>query len=497
MMDFTGENPFGTPTTRAWLTELETATNFWNLTPQLQLIAYRAAEEEVSPWGLLALLQQHQASHVDPTHVLVRRNGAKGKHLASGTGLSGYLSLTAVTGGGKNTILSAASDIIPPATQPVPDGTGQGLVKSFAKTTEITDGSEKYTATQFHQHVVVVHADEIATLNAEFARDGSKTDALMRSLWTGGTAGMLNGDKERRVILPPNFYRVHGIWCTQPENAYAIMSKKQVHGGTPQRWLWAPSEEYRDPQPVPPPPAGTTFPLPVWNTGTNPFGTSGGALPFVYRTGDEIPDPVWVTWGSTPKLQQWVTDARAAQRAAKRRDPYADPTPEQKAQWAAVAMESHTILTTIKVAVWTAWLHGRCEPTDLDFDIALAQMQVSKREAAGMWHTVAREQRGESIAVGEQRGVEMHHAQVARDDAEHAEVREVADLMWQRLATEGPKPRRALRDGLSTRRRKLASEARDLLESNSRMMTDICGRVWACTPDGMPVAPKGYTYVPA
>jgi hypothetical protein len=133
----------------------------------------------------------------------------------------------------------------------------------------------------------------------------------------------------------------------------------------------------------------------------------------------------------------------------------------------------------------------------LDFELSLIQMQVSKAEAAGVWHRISLDRHGERQALGEQRGEEMHHATVARDNAEFTETQEVAEAMWKRLALEGPKPVRALRDGLSTRRRKLARDARELLESGGRLKTDRYGQIWAFTPNGMPVAPKGSgTYEP-
>lgn len=495
--DFSGENPFGEPLKRAWLNDLETTSDFWNRTPQLQLIAYEAAEQDISPWGLLLAVQQHQASHIDATHVLVGAKGKPGRTLAAGTSLSGYGALTADTGGGKTAVFRTATDLVPPSSMPVADGTGQGLVKSIAETEKVTkdeDGKPcaAYYVTRFHNHSLMVHGDEIETLNAEIAREGTKTPALMRSMWVGTTVGMTTGDKERRVTLPANMYRIHGMWGVQPENAHGILSAKQVRGGTPQRWVWAPCKEFRTPRPVRvAPPAGTIFALPVWNVGNNPFGTSGGALPESFRKGDDLPTPTWITRNASPKMQQWVKDAQDAQEAADDRDPYSVPTPEEKAVRAALKMAAHNILTTIKASVWMAWLHGRCEPIDLDFELALVQMQVSRAEAAGVWQSIAIEVNGERQSLGEQRGIDMHIANVARDNAEFTETQEVAEQMWQRLATEGSKPLRALRDGLSTRRRKLASEARGLLEDAGRIRPDMYGHVWAFTENGMPVAPKG------
>jgi hypothetical protein len=493
--DFTGENPFGESLKRQWLTDLENRTQIWNTTDELRYIAWVAACKRISPWGLLAIVQQHRASWVDPTHVLVDVDGMPGATLAEGTALSGYVGLVGVTGGGKNVIFRAATAIIPPFTSPIPTGTGQGLVKSFAETVKVTDGEgkDKTTryATQFSRHVTVVHADEIDALNAEFARDASSTDAMMRSLWTGGTAGMTTGDRERRVTLPANFYRIHGVWCVQPSNAGNIMAR--VEGGTPQRWLWAPATEHRRRAGVQPRTAVAkpVYKIPHWNTGTNPIGPQGGALPELYSDGDPHPAPTWVTRNSSPQLQAWYAQAEQDRDAALDYDPYIKPTPEEAAQRHAVAMSSHSILTTIKVAVWMAWLHGRREPNDMDFFFASAQMEVSKAEAAGVWDTLSWGQEDELSVAGKRRGAEMHSADIARDVAAHTEVQRLADELWDRLAHEGPKPPRILRNGLSNRRKRLAKEARDLLEDMGRIQEDRHGYFWAFNAEGMPVAPIG------
>lgn len=501
MSVFDGVNPFGEPLKRAWLTDLEDGTNFWNRTDQLRQIAWSAAKQRVSAWGVLAVVMEHQASHIDPTHVLVRNDGTCGADLVEGTSLSGYVSLVAASGGGKNTVFRTASALVPPATSPIPTGTGQGILKSFAETVKIVekDGDEKNASygTKFQRHVVVIHADEIDQLNAEFKREGSSTDSMMRSMWTGATAGTTTGDVTRRVNLPPNLYRLHGVWGVQPTCAGSIMSR--ADGGTPQRFVWAPAAENRVRADAPrrtAPTSSVLFKLPVFNAGCNPFGVSGGQLPEVYRDGDQLPAPTWVTYGSSPKLQQWYAAALSERDDMLDHEQFDIPTDDERAARDAYAMRAHSTLTILKQTVKMAWLHGRCEPSDLDLELTLIQMKVSDAVAAGVWHLLSHAEYEELRKKGVDRGRELHVADIARDDAVVDETSLLAEDMWRKLAETGPSPVRSLRDGLSSRRRKLAVTARQHLEDQGRIRTDHMGYLWAFTVDGNPVTHQKTTFVP-
>ena len=243
-------NPFGEVIDRNLLDDIE-ATGFWDTTPQLQLIAERAAQKRVSAWGLLAVCLAHRASHVPPNVVIVERDGSVGTNnvLSEGTSANGFYGLVARPGGGKSVTFRLGSSLIPPNGMPLPDGTGQGLVKAISETVKITKDEEgkplkePYMVTRFHRHSLTLHAPEVKTLNAEFAREGTKTASILRSMWVGETLGMTNADKERNASIPANMARIIGIWGVQPQNAVAILD--QSGDGTPQRFLWAPAEEYR------------------------------------------------------------------------------------------------------------------------------------------------------------------------------------------------------------------------------------------------------------
>lgn len=502
-------NPFGDPITRKWLDELERSTDFWNRSPQLQYIAHIAYTKDVSAWGLLMGCQLHRLSHVPPTVVLVQRDGTPDTlgGLFGGTSLNMFGGLTADSGGGKSVTFKLATSLIPPVHTPISDGTGQGLVKSIAETEKVTseDGqklAEPYYITRFHRHSLVVHAPEIKTLNAEFAREASKTDSMMRSMWSGETVGMTTGDRDRRVNIPPNLYRVVGMWGVQPVNATAILAG--ADDGTPQRWLWMPGEEFR-PNLQRVNPGQVSFPFPTFGqTGGNPFGVSGGELPTEYRDGDPLPAPIWVHW--SPKMAQEIKALQAQRKILRDRDPYADLTPEQIDAERAVTMQSHLTLTRIKLAAMFAFLHGRANPTDDDWELAGIQLQVSVSELAGIWKKANLARKHEIMVKGAERGLEMHAMQDARDQLNDNAVHGFAHEMWQHLCQSGPFSNRDLRRWAGgNARQKMVPWALQVLEDNSRCVKDRNGVYWGVytsVQNGVPqsvILPEtnAHLYVPA
>lgn len=481
----TEKNPFGDPIDRDFLDHVETSTDFWNRKPQLQLIAAVAEREEISPWGLLLALQIHQLSNIMPTVVLVKRSGTKGTILSDGTSLNMFGALTAPTGGGKSATFREANNLIRPYQTPISDGTGQGLVKSFAETVKIGKDpdtgkmlDEPYYVTQYYTHSVVVHAPEINTLNAEFVREGSKTSSMLRSLWVGEIVGSTTGDVTRRVTLIPNTYRIGGLWGVQPVNAAALLAGAE--DGTPQRWVWAPAEEFRvgsrsHPRRTPPPP-NTEFTLPAFNPGTNVFGVSGGELPTQVDKNTQMPAPIWVEW--SPQMRADIAALRADQQLAKDRDPYAPMTPEQKELQQRVTMESHMVLARIKMAAGLGFLWGNTSPDDEDWALSEIQMEVSRRELSGAWMRANESKYEQLTDKGTQRGVEMHAANVERDSREYADNKKLADEVWKILA-KSPLTTTALKAKMSSSKRNKLTSVLEILEDQNRYVQGSNGLHWA------------------
>lgn len=493
-------NPFGEPITRAWLTQLETSTDFWNRTPQLQYIAHVAAKKKVSPWGLLALVQEHQASHIPPYVVLVDKEGAAGTILSDGTSLNGLVSLVARTGGGKSVTFKIATSLIPPKGTPVPNGTGQGIMTTFVESRTATKDSEgkplefPKKKIGFHRHSAVIHAAEVKTLNAELGRDGSITDSLLRSLWVGETVGMANADTKRRALVPANVLRFSGIWGVQPVNAWAILD--QADDGTPQRFVWAPAEEYRKNPPARKAPTpGVTFdpkcpfPLPVF-TGNGSFGVSDDLMPQEIDedcTG-QLPDPVWVTW--SPQMSTDIAALQAREAELFDRDPYAKLTAAQKAAERELIMTSHFTLTTIKQTAKMGWIHGNPNPTDLDWELSQIQMQVSTRELAGVWEKCDAESLFRKQRKGFDQGIEHDARKQMIDSIAEGRIIALAEKIWAYLA-EKPHTLPELKPRTSSKTtRDLMPVALNWLRDQKRAesVATTGGVVWHALIDGKRVA---------
>jgi hypothetical protein len=475
--DAAAENPFGDPITRAFLHDVETSTRFWDATPQLQYIAHVAAEQRVSPWGLLALVQVHRLSHVPPSVVLVDRAGKKGTRLEDGTSLNFFVSLVARTGGGKSVTFRLASGVLPPNGTPVPDGTGQGIVRHIAETRIVRKDEENkplqvpYRVTLFHRHSLTIHAPEIKTLAAEFAREGSKTDAMMRSMWVGEVVGMTVADMERRVVIPANMARIAGAWGVQPVNAVALLA--QADDGTPQRFLWAPAAEYRRPYPSRTPvPQGVTFPMPVFNSGS-PFGVSD--MPSELRDDDPLPDPIWVEW--SPQMTTDIAAVHAAEDALYDCDPYADRSFEQQDAEKALTMQSHMTLTRIKLAALMGFIHGRANPSDLDWQLSGVQLDVSTAELSGVWKRCEQARLTVAQEKGAERAVELYSADTTRTLLKNSDTDQVAADVWAMLALR-PRKAKEIRDRLSSRKRLLLKDALASLETEDRAEYDTGEALW-------------------
>ena len=487
--DYGQKNPFGTPTDRDYLDEVESRVlsngkTFWNATPQLQLVAYASSIEELSPWATLIAVQGNVLSHVSPRVVLVKRSGNKGTVLGEGTSLNMFGALGAITGGGKSVTFREANSLFPPKSNSISDGTGQGIVKRFVKSHTVTEDSqgvklqEPFEATLYKTHTVVIHAPEVTTLNGELARDGSKTSGMMCSMWVGEPAGMNNSEKDRNGQLYPNTYRLVGVWGVQPKNAVSIIER--ADDGFPQRFICAPSDEYRingrEPKRTPPPP-GTEIRVPSWSPpGMNNIGM-GDELPDIVTDDTQFPAPIWVEWSpqmhiDIPRMRQELKDAKGD------RDPYAPMTDEERERIEAAVMRSHFILTRIKQAVYFAFMHGRCNPTDLDWELAGLQMEISEHEWAGLWIAAQESARLERVKKGRERGEESHAANAERDRLVMSDVDRAAAKMWNKLADK-PRTLREITMNTAKSQRKFVNDALTQLQDEGRVQRANDGRYWA------------------
>jgi hypothetical protein len=169
------------------------------------------------------------------------------------------------------------------------------------------------------------------------------------------------------------------------------------------------------------------------------------------------------------------------------RDPYAVITPEMQDAEHRSTMESHLLLTRIKLAAVIGTLWGHTSPDDEDWELSEIQMEVSKRELAGVWRRCLEARSKEIVTRGIERGTEMHAASAQRDKMDDNDVYALAEHLWRCLA-ERPMTNRDLRNKLSNSRRKQMKPAIDILEAQNRLSVDRNNLYWATT-GGVPLPP--------
>lgn len=351
-------NPFGTPMTRAWLTDLEESSNFWNASSELQLVAHTAAQESVSPWGLLAQVQRNHAARVSP------------EHRAPRLAMSGYIAMIDDGDSSARTIAVVASEMC----DVYPSGRGESaddIVDSIAYSDDTDDDGYRLPRPTVHflNHTAVFDGTGLPRLHR-------RDVAILETMWTGES--VCASGRRGEVMLPTGGYRVHGTWRLTPTTATPMWNL--LDSELPHLVLWAPSTEHRVGNHTPPrvkPHVGTKLALPVWVSGNNPYGVAGGMLPDTYTPGDAFPEPKLVE--ITEPLREWLTDRRDDL------DSILDTEPCRVPDSTVITAHAATTRLVWKQAVMMAWLHGRCAPNKLDLDLALTQVKVSRATAAAAW----------------------------------------------------------------------------------------------------------------
>jgi hypothetical protein len=128
-------------------------------------------------------------------------------------------------------------------TDHLPPGSGQGLVDCLFEMLEdeIEVNGKKKTVRRKQQthHNAFFEMDEGEALGA-LAKDSILLET-MRTIWSGKTVGQVNVDVERRRVLPGGTY-TYGINIqVQPTKAAKLIEDDA--GGTPQRFLWVPTQD--------------------------------------------------------------------------------------------------------------------------------------------------------------------------------------------------------------------------------------------------------------
>ncbi|WJR35270.1 bifunctional DNA primase/polymerase [Mycobacteroides immunogenum] len=408
--------------------QMQLARLFFPATPELTNVWNAALEAEVNPWGAFAALIPRVLSDIPPQVVMPKKNGMVPLSREAGGSLNTIVYNVGGTSDGKGATEGLASELYPVDTMVLPVGTAQGIYKAYTSTKEKSEDGVPQLIEFWHTDTVIVTVTEVGSLNSELMRDGSSTAAGFCQLYMGEVAGSNTSDRERKSRLPAHMYRFALVIYGQPSLSSVLLTFTSM--GLPSRIIWAPGKLDWDYQPIG---NGQWQPLTKhkmpWMPQVQAF---GGAT----VTGTTVGPP---SAGEPMYCIPWAPAAHAemaAMRAERKRrsintsfleDARAAENNDDS------VLSGHEALTTLKVAVAIAVIHGRHAVTDLDWQLACCvrlMMRYMRQSLVQIVSTV-----GDSQSTGKAR--QTGRNRVIADDAA-AEVREervraAADTIMRRI----------------------------------------------------------------
>lgn len=202
---------------------------FWTARRALRTIRATARERLVSPWAVLGAVLALVCSRVGPHVVLPPIVGGRAS-------LNTFWAMVGASGSGKDAAIAVGRDLLwLDYAVPIHEvGTGQGIDSSYTMQTN------KKGPVQFCDAALFT-ISEIDTLTAHSKMAGSTVMATLRKVYTGAALGARYADKEKRRPVREHHYRAAVIAGVQPARAGVLLD--DADGGTPQRWLWLPTND--------------------------------------------------------------------------------------------------------------------------------------------------------------------------------------------------------------------------------------------------------------
>jgi len=339
--------------------------DLFDATPMLAHIRQAARARRVAPLTLLGYVLARVAVELPPEVVLPPLVG-------SAASLNIAFGMVGASGAGKSVTESTCDDLmgrtLPPGWLLGP-GSGEGLVEAF-----LVEAQELNPATGQTRKVRkldpvphrLLYADEIRHLDKVQGRAGESMAPLLRTALTGGHLITTNASADRRREVPKMRYRLVAVAGIQPDAADALF--RYTSEGTPQRWVWLPTDDAGAPDQPPPWPGVLD-----WDPGL--FGEFGE---------QEVTLPA--------EVAQEVDANRLA-----------------RLRTGAENVDGHWMITKEKVAVLLAALHGTLEVSSLFWDLAGELMATSDTEREACWKLYR--------SAGEREAVARRRAEVRADEA--------------------------------------------------------------------------------
>lgn len=379
---------------------------FWSATEQLEIIHASARARLVGPWALLGACFT-RINVMTPWYVtLPPLTGGRAS-------LNLFIGLVGPSGAGKGGATAAAVDTIDTGAtwlggehgqRMVNLGSGEGIIHAFRKRTQGDD--------EWNCRSVVFNVQEIDLLTATATRSGATILPVLRSMWSGEQLGFQNADPTRRIQVPPHQYRASLLVGIQPLRAGSLLD--DADGGTPQRFLFVPTDDPGAPDQPPIKPEKIKWRKPSFDSLRDQFtGTQDITLP------ESVESLV-----RAQRLEMLRNQAEGSKNAS-----------------------GHDTLATIKYAAHFALLAGRTTVTEDDWDLALTLNKVSVHTRNNIQTQLRQQAQLKAHKVAIARGAEASTVSTRIDNDLMAD----AKTKIIKLLTTGPKTRRQIKRSISSR----------------------------------------------
>lgn len=332
--------------------DLAAEREFWSARPVLAHLHQYARSRRAAPWAVLGGALARVVVATPPMVVLPPLVGGDAS-------LNLFVAIVGASGAGKGASTSVAAEALPVGLiNSFPVGSGEGLTHLFVKRTK--DGGIEQ-----HTYAVLSTVNEVDTLTALAGRQGATLLSVLRQAYMGEEFGFGYADPAKRLMVSAHTYRFALIVGVQPARAQALLD--DTDGGTPQRFLWMPSEDPDAPDTAPDSP--------------KPWHWKAPTIPAYARSDNHRPIPVCDT----------AMAAIDAGRLARVRG-------EQS------ALDGHALLCREKVGAALGLLDGRAEVSEEDWELAGIVMAVSDRTRADVQRVLRSASRSSNAARADAEG---------------------------------------------------------------------------------------------
>jgi len=391
---------------------------WWEEREMLSGIRQFARARRVSPMAVLGCVFCRVLSRVYPGITIPPVVGSRAS-------LNYWVGLVGESGDGKTAAMGVAEEILDVGDVTVANpGSGEGVAASYMRAPVRKAGE---TEPVMHNHATLFVVGEVQSLTALGNRMGSTLWPELRKTWTGESLGFHNRSAETRLIVPAHAYRACMVVGVQPEKAGPLL--EDANAGTPQRFLWCPTDDPSAPDEAPKEPA-------TWLWRDPWIGASPGSL-FEY----------------TGVCSVAVEEIQRHRLVQLRRERGWDP------------MAGHRALTQTKTATVLAIMDGRSHFTEEDWALAAQIMAASDLTRERMEKKLANAAAEATVRVGEAKG---RQKVVIAERVHEEQVKRVCRWAKKKITSVGHEwiAEGELRRKCSSRDRKVLDEALERLASS-------------------------------